>query len=401
MLYKGVSFEFLANKSAIPDQFQIVWSNFVLDARTIKAANLKQFAEEYELWGDMRGNLGVHSDAVLHEGNHANNIVKGSSQDDFIFGNNGDDKLIGGAGADFLVGGRGDDKIMLGGGFFNRAKAGDGDDIVMGGTGIDWAHGNSGNDKIRLRGGNDKGYGGDGNDALYGGTGRDWLQGANGNDTLVGGSGSDTLHGGSGNDYLEDRKGRDWLDGGAGNDTLVSRSDAGRPDMKLEDFAATTPDFENWSDRLTGGSGADEFHFIFEMNTTKEVASRHLNANGSVNWMGVMGENANPHDHWVDWGRMERIEDFNASEGDVIIIEGHTVNALLSYVDVDGNGSNESTMYTVYSDQAAQMAVMGMSDAPMAHDQDVLACIVVENVILDLDDITLDPSSMAARFDFI
>jgi len=401
MRYKGITFEYLSNASVIPQPFQIVWSKFVLDARTIKAAHLKHFAEEYKLWGDMRGNLGSNSDAILQMGDAGKDVLRGSAQNDYILGNDGNDKIVGGAGADFLIGGHGDDKIMLGDGFFNRAKAGDGDDIVIGGSGMDWAHANSGNDVLRLKGGHDKGYGGDGNDALYGGTGNDWLQGARGEDTLIGGAGRDTLHGGSGDDMLEDRMGRDWLNGGAGNDTLISRSDAGAPDMKLADFASMTPDFTSWSDRLTGGSGADEFRFIFEMNASDEVASRHLDANGRVNWMGVMAENANPHDHWVDWGRMERIEDYKASEGDQIVIEGHTVNALVSYVDVDQNGSNDSTMFTVYSDQAAQMAMMGMGGMPMAHDQDLLACIVVENATLTLSDVTLLNMSMEARFDFL
>jgi len=274
--------------------------------------------------------------------------------------------------------------------------------MQAGGSGMDWAHGNSGNDVLRLKKGDDKGYGGGGNDALFGGSGRDWLQGAEGNDTLNGGAGRDTLHGGSGADLIEDRMGRDWLDGGSGNDTLISRSDAGTPDMKVDDVDISSIDLDRWSDRLTGGDGADEFRFVYEMNTTDEIAARNLNADGSVNWMMVMQENMNAHDHWVDWGGTDRIEDFNAAEGDTIVIDGHTVNIMaLDFVDLDNNGSLESTLITVYSDQAAQMMMMGMGGMPMAHDRDFLGLIVVENVIVDMDDITIMNMSMEARFDFI
>ncbi len=402
MIYKGISFEFLADMDLIPEPFRIIWSDFAIDARTIKAASLKLFAEEYELWGDVYANLGAHSDAVLQEGNQRNNKIAGSSDNDFVFGHEGDDKLVGKAGADFLIGGKGNDKIDLGGGFFNRGRGGDGNDMIKGGSGMDWVHGNNGDDMIRLKAGHDKGYGGDGNDRIMGGKGHDWLQGAEGNDTLVGGSGSDTLHGGADDDLLIDRRGRDWLDGGAGNDTLISRSDAGIPDMSVNDFDHDAATLENWNDRLTGGAGADEFHFIYEMNASKSVASGHLRADGSVNWMSVMTENANIHDHWVDWGGIDKIDDFNSAEGDHIFLSGHTVNiTALTQIDLDGNGSLESTLITVFSDQAAQMAMMGMGGMPMAHDRDFLGAIIVENALIDVSDITIDASSMEARFDFI
>ena len=402
MTYRGLSFEFLSNIEAIPFEFRIVWSNFVIDARTAKAANLKHFAEAYELWGDMRGNVGQNSDAALQQGTVADERIFGSDANDYILGHEGNDILIGQDGADFLLGGQGNDLLKLGGGFFNRARSGDGDDTVKGGSGIDWAHGNDGDDVMRLKGGDDKGYGGSGNDRIMGGNGRDWLQGAEGNDTLIGGAGRDTMHGGTGADYLEDRLGKDWLAGGHGNDTLVSRSDAGAPDQKLEDVDLSSIDFNRWSDRLTGDEGADEFRFVYEMNASKEVAARHLNANGSVNWMAVMRENGEHHAHWVDWGGTDRIDDFDASEGDHIFIVGHTVNITgLNRVDLNGDGTYESTAIVVYSDQSAQMAAMGMGGMPMAHDRDLLGIIVVEDAIVDMSDISLDNTSMEARFEFI
>lgn len=401
MQFRGITYVLVADLLDIPEEHRVIWSNFALDSRTIKAAKLKQFAEAKGMWGEVSGTLGANSDADLREGTDSDDKMIGSNANDFLIAGDGDDHLIGGDGFDFLVGNHGNDRINLGDGVFNRAKGGDGDDIVRGGKGMDWAHGNMGNDRIMLKAGNDKGYGGNGDDVLYGGRGRDWLQGAAGNDTLHGGSGHDTLHGGMGEDVLEDRKGRDWLDGGGGNDLLISRSDAGRPDQKLEDFDLTTADLDRWNDRLTGGNGADEFHFIYEMNATDEIAARNLNADGSVNWMMVMRENANPHDHWVDWGGIDKIEDYDYAQGDRIVIEGHTAAVALTLIDLDGNGSKESSFLSVYSDQAAQMMMMGMGGMPMAHDRDFLGGIVVENAIVDLNHIEVLSDSMDARFDFI
>lgn len=401
MQYKGITYVDLIDIDQIPVAYQIVWSDFVLDARTLKAAHLKSFAEDLGLWASMNGKPGAHSDAVIQSGTAAADRLLGSGANDVMFGGDGNDMMLGGDGADFLVGNHGDDVIDLGGGFFNRGKGGDGDDKIMGGSGMDWVHGNAGNDRIILKGGNDKGYGGDGDDLLKGGAGNDWLQGANGNDRLIGGSGRDTLHGGNGNDVLMDRKGKDWFDGGAGDDRLICRSEAGIPDMKLGDMDMATLNLDKWTDRLTGGTGADEFHFIYEMNTTDAIAARNLNPDGSVNWMTVMRENANPHDHWVDWGGLDKIDDYDRAEGDTIIIEGHTVNAELQFIDTDNDGFDDSTMINVYSDQAAQMASLGMSGQPMAHDQDLLGCILVEDALLTMADLDIRSMSMEARFDFI
>ena len=154
-----------------------------------------------------------------------------------------------------------------------------------------------------------------------------------------------------------------------------------------------------WTDRLTGGTGADEFHFIYEMNTANAVAARNLNPDGTVNWMDVARENANPHDHWVDWGGLDKIDDFSFIDGDSIIIEGHTAAVQIAYLDTDNDGQDDSTMITVYSDQASQMAAMGMGGQPMAHDQDLLGFIFVDDAILLESDLDIRSMSMEARFD--
>lgn len=399
MQFRNITYVDLIDIAQIPVEFQIVWSDFVLDARTIKAADLKHFAEHFGMWGDMSGMPGAHSDAVITQGTMAADRFAGSASNDMAFGGDDDDWLAGGDGADFLVGNKGNDRLDLGDGFFNRGKGGDGNDVIKGGAGIDWVHGNMGDDRLILRGGDDKAYGGDGDDTIRGGGGKDWLQGADGNDKLIGGGGRDTLHGGNGDDVLIDRMGRDWLDGGAGDDRLIVRSDAGIPDQVLSQADFTALDLNRWTDRLTGGTGADEFHFIYEMNTTDAIAARNLSPDGTVNWMTVMRENANHHDHWVDWGGLDTIDDFSFAEGDTIIIDGHTVAVQIDYLDTDNNGADDGTMITVYSDQAAQMAMMGMGGMPMAHDQDLLGFIYVDGAILVESDLDIRSMSMEARFD--
>jgi Ca2+-binding RTX toxin-like protein len=274
--------------------------------------------------------------------------------------------------------------------------------VIIGGRGIDWAHAGKGNDILRMKAGDDKAYGGDGNDIIKGGAGNDWLQGAGGDDTVYGGGGRDILHGRQGNDTLIDRKGRDWFDGGEGDDHMIARSDAGRPDMLVDDLDPNEIDLNGWTDRLTGGPGADLFHFVFEMNASIRIARNHADEDGRVNWMSIMTENENRHDHWVDWGGMDKIDDYNRAEGDLILLEGHTVGVSdIVYVDFDEDGVIESSVINVFSDQSTFMAERGLGGGTMAHDRDLLGCIIVEGVIITMDDIELDPNSMAARFDFI
>lgn len=401
MQLHGITYHLLADASLIPTQFQLIWSGLVIDTRTAdKVTMLTRFAEDLELWGDFNGNLGPGSDAVLDMGTALGDRMNGTDgANDYMLGGMGADYMAGKGGLDFLIGGDGNDTINLGDGYYNRARGGDGGDVIFGGRGMDFVHGNDGNDRITLKGGDDKAYGGDGNDTLRGGGGDDWLQGAAGRDRLYGGKGDDVMHGGDDNDVIVDQDGRDWLDGGAGNDKLIVRSDAGIPTEKAANQDISSLDFNQWTDRLTGGAGADEFRFIYEMNATDAVAARNLNPDGSVNWMTVMRENANPHDHWVDWGGLDKIDDFSFAEGDKIVIVGHTVDAYVIHLDTDNDGIDDSSLITVYSDQASQMAAMGMGGMPMAHDGDLLGNILVEGALIDVSDLRLRPASMEAAFD--
>lgn len=95
-----------------------------------------------------------------------------------------------------------------------------GDDIIDAGAGDDVLYGNQGNDKIIAGTGEDKLYGGKGNDSLYGNQGDDTLCGNIEDDFLYGGQGTDNVYGNQGADRLYGNKGVDVLYGGKDNDYL-------------------------------------------------------------------------------------------------------------------------------------------------------------------------------------
>ena len=147
----------------------------------------------------MRNRSTVQS--IAHGGDGNDSFYGGSSRD-YLYGDKGNDWLDGGAGADFL-------------------RGGDDDDTLLGQSGHDRLYGDNGDDRL---------FGGAGNDVMYGGTGNDLLQGYSGHDKLFGGLGSDSLYGESGNDYLN------------GGDEHSRHRDGQK-------------------DRLTGGSGSDQFEY--------------------------------------------------------------------------------------------------------------------------------------------
>ena len=84
---------------------------------------------------------------------------------------------------------------------------------------------------------------------------------------------------------------------------------------------------------------------------------------------GVAGENDNVHDHWVDGFGNDVIWDFSRSEGDRILIEGHTTEVYhLEHRDSDGDGILDSTVLHVWSNQG---------NGGGAHNKDLLGTITV------------------------
>jgi Ca2+-binding RTX toxin-like protein len=230
------------------------------------------------------------------------------------------------------------------------------------------------------------------NNTLFGGASEDTLAGMAGNDTLNGGSGADKLWGGSGNDNLAGGTGADLLvggfgadrmDGGAGNDVLLSRSDAGEmvaaQDGTTQIFATETAAFKAVNDTLTGGAGGDTFRFEGMVNAKDEIVAKHVNADGTIDWVGVTGENGATHDHWVDGFGNDVIKDFNRAQGDKIEISAHTAEVKsIEYKDSNGDGKNDYSVITVISQQGNAGA----------HDEDLLGTITVYGNLVKASDIT-------------
>src|SRR6185436_16909708 len=212
----------------------------------------------------------------------------------------------------------------------------------------------------------------------------DHLNGTTANNTLFGGAKEDTLAGMAGNDLLVGGFGADRMDGGNGNDTLLSRSDAGEmvaaQDGKTQIFAAETAAFTAKNDSLTGGRGGDTFRFEGMVNAKDEIVAKHVNADGTIDWNGVTGENGAVHDHWVDGFGNDVIRDFNRAQGDKIEISAHTAEVKsIEYKDSNGDGKNDYSVITVISQQGNAGA----------HDEDLLGTITVYGNLVKQSDIAV------------
>lgn len=227
-------------------------------------------------------------------------------------------------------------------------------------------------------------FGGAKEDTLAGMAGNDMLNGGSGADKLWGGSGNDNLAGGSGADLVVGGFGADRMDGGSGNDVLLSRSDAGEmvaaQDGTTQIFAEETAAFKAVNDTLIGGSGADTFRFEMMVNAKDEIVAKHVNDDGTIDWVGVTGENNATHDHWVDGMGNDVIRDFNRAQGDKIEISAHTgeVQSIV-HKDSNGDGRNDYSVITVISQQGNAGA----------HDEDLLGTITVYGNLVKQSDIAV------------
>jgi hypothetical protein len=255
--------------------------------------------------------------------------------------------------------------------------------------------GTSGHDHLNGTASGNMLFAGGGDDDVAGMAGRDMLDGGKGNDMLWGGSGNDRISGGAGNDLVVGGFGADHMDGGAGNDVLLSRSDAGEmvaaQDGTTQIFANETAAFAGkTNDVLTGGSGGDTFRFEGLVNAKDEIVAKHVNADGTIDWHGVTGENNNVHDHWVDGFGNDTITDFNRKQGDKIEISAHTAEVKsIEHLDSNGDGKADYSLITVISQQGAAGA----------HDEDLLGTIKVYGNLVKASDITVDNMSVYGAYE--
>ena len=174
------------------------------------------------------------------------------------------------------------------------------------------------------------------------------------------------------------------MDGGTGNDTLLSRSDAGEmvaaQDGKTQIFAAETAAFTAGQRHADRRPRRRHLPLRTQVNAKDEIVAKHVNDDGTIDWVGVTGENNATHDHWVDGFGNDVIRDFNRAQGDKIEISAHTgeVQSIV-HKDSNGDGRNDYSVITVISQQGNAGA----------HDEDLLGTITVYGNLVKQSDIAV------------
>src|SRR5438094_900689 len=147
-------------------------------------------------------------------------------------------------------------------------------------------------------------------------------------------------------------------------------------DSRIEDFFAQLTGGTSGHDHLNGTTGGNT---LFSGRGDDDVA-KHVNADGTIDWNGVTGENGAVHDHWVDGFGNDVIRDFNRAQGDKIEISAHTAEVKsIEYKDSNGDGKNDYSVITVISQQGNAGA----------HDEDLLGTITVYGNLVKQSDITV------------
>ena len=233
-----------------------------------------------------------------------------------------------------------------------------------------------------------------GSNTLFGGAKEDTLAGMAGNDTLNGGSGDDKVWGGSGNDNLSGgyrrrssrRRLRRRPDGwrhrqrhaaqpvGCGRDGRgPGRHDADLRGLKPRRSRRSTI-------RSPAALAPTPSASKCKVNAKDEIVAKHVNADGTIDWVGVTGENNATHDHWVDGFGNDVIRDFNRAQGDKIEISAHTGEVKsIQHKDSNGDGRNDYSVITVISQQGNAGA----------HDEDLLGTITVYGNLVKQSDIAV------------
>lgn len=188
---------------------------------------------------------------------------------------------------------------------------------------------------------------------------------------VEGGYGDDLILGAATPSRLDGGYGEDIVRGGPSDDLLISRSDAGEPPIQqaygpgfdplgeIDPVTRTTSGFGLLAadDILIGGDGADTFRFEVLMNAKERILFSRARADGSINWSDVAQANTWAHDHWVESLGDDAIADFDRSEGDRIVVAGHTADVYsITHHDTNGDGFLDATLLKVRANQGPEGA---------------------------------------------
>ena len=262
------------------------------------------------------------------QGSDASNLLNGDNNANAIYGNGGNDTLNGLGGNDLLDGGIGNDTMdggtgndkLFGGAGNDTMYGGDGNDYFVGGDGYDKMFGGDGHDTVDYSsstgavyiqmngstfGGNDQVsgiedlIGSNFDDVIDGNDDANMIKGGAGNDNIWGGAGNDTIYGGEGDDVLFGGTGANIIDGGAGNDHI--HAGAG-----------------NYNDVVTGGSGADTFHWQVDVANGHDIITDFDPLQDALDLLDPYG-NGSP-----------KVNVGTSADGDVLILFGN------STIELDG-----------------------------------------------------------------
>ena len=175
-----------------------------------------------------------------------NDIVTGSSANEFFYGEDGNDQINGGGGIDRIYGGDGND-VQRGDAGNDTLYGSDGADQLNGGAGTDIANYSNASTAVTVNLASG-GTVGDANGDTY--FGIEAVYGSDFNDSLTGNTSGNELRGEDGDDTLDGGVGNDRLFGGAGADTLIGGS--GVDSVYYTDAAAAVT-----VDLTTGGIAGD------------------------------------------------------------------------------------------------------------------------------------------------
>ncbi|MFZ5718027.1 MAG: hypothetical protein ACOY5Y_01025 [Pseudomonadota bacterium] len=290
-------------------------------------------------------------EAVAMWGGDAGDTIAGGSMPDFLFGLGGADSITGGGADDELFGQEGADTIVGGSGS-DTVSGGAGDDVLLPGDGADDIRGGSGSDTVdfsdelgsvdltvnasrSVNGGletmaeienilgspfgdriigdaaDNRLFGRAGADTVQGGEGANYLRGDDGNDSLAGGAGFDDINGNVGDDTGSGGLGDDWVVGGKDRDLLFGDDGS---DLVYGNLGADTCEGGAGDDTIRGGQQDD----VLNGGAGDDYLSgdRHDDT--------VTGGAGADTFHSFGEAGIDRVTDFNRSEGDRVLLDPGT-----------------------------------------------------------------------------